>query len=148
MHFSGIPDVLMHWNISLCRTRTCFTAHYKRVQCVQKSLCTFVFARVHAVSLYGLRLNCIRLEDDEMNMGVALPADVIDSCNINEINGQSYENTSFLLLESPFCVRSKALMWCTVTEDPIHFCHKIGIWLGLLGRSKAVIIYSVYMRAP
>lgn len=118
------------------------------MQFVQKSLSTFVFAQVDAVSLYGLRLNCIRLEDDAMNMGAALPAHVVYSCSINEINRQSYENTSFLLLESRFCVRSKALMWYTVTEGPVHFDHKIDIWLVLLGRSKAIIVYSVYMRAP
>lgn len=53
-------------------------------------------------------LNCVSPEEDEMNRGVALPAHAIDPCNINEINGQGDENASFLLLESPFHVKSKA----------------------------------------
>lgn len=40
-----------------------------------------------SVSLCGLRLNCIRLEDGGMNMGAALPSSGTDSGSIDEING-------------------------------------------------------------
>lgn len=71
----------------------------------------------------------------KMNMGVALPSHVIDSCNINEINGKSYEDTSFLLLESPFWVRRKALacgglLLMVLSISVIRLMFGLGCWGG------------------
>lgn len=135
MCFNGIPDVLMHQKISLCQPRSCFTTHYKETRCVQKSMGDYVFAQVCAVSLHGLTSNCVRQEEDEMNRGVALPAHVLDPCNINEINGQGDENTSFLLPESPFCVKSKAptcgaVLPKVLSMSIIRLTFGLGCWAG------------------